>query len=254
MRTHPIKILFAIAVSLGFSGALIGQESINVYLSPSSESALIGKLDSRSLAVTAEWPENAEPTPSWQPIYYRGDFLVYLDSADLGKNHLPAPGSRYLLAPNPNATTLAIATDEDKAEILEIDPRYCLIKLETIVLGYIEDPAAIAPPPLPTRVAPAPSPATPQAKPSFEPGDNSTKTIEGIIVSSNSFEFKRTGIRFKLINDNNRTIAFVDPKNLPEYLVFTDYINARVIASGPLTEGKNDTDLILSVRNLKKKN
>jgi hypothetical protein len=157
-----------------------------------------------------------------------------------------------LLAPNPNAPTLALATDEDNAEILEIDPRYCHIKLETIVLGYIEDQIAKAPAPLPKRIAPPP--ASPDSIPAVEPGDNSTKTIEGILVSTNSFEFKRTEIRFKLINNDNKTIAFVDQSGLPEYLVFTDYINSRVIATGTLKEGKNDNDLIIGLQNLKKRN
>ena len=253
MKSNRNPILIALVVSVVAALTASAQEQISVYLAPSADATLIGKLDSRSLAVNAEWPKGSEPIANWQPVYYRGDFLVYLDSSDLGKNHLPAPGSRYLLAPNPNAPTLALATDEDKAEILEIDPRYCHIKLETIVLGYIEDQTASAPAPLPVRVGPPPA-TTSNPIPAIAPGDNSTKTMEGIIVSSNSFEFKRTGIRFKLINNDNKTIAFVDQSGLPEYLVFTDYINARVIASGALKEGKNPNDLILALQNVKKKN
>lgn len=252
MKPNRNPILIALAAWIVTALAANGQEKINVYLNPSAKATLIGKLDSRSLAVKAPWPEDAEPIDNWQPVYYRGDFLVYLDSSDLGKNHLPAPGSRYLLAPNPNAPTLALATDEDNAEILEIDPRYCHIKLETIVLGYIEDQIAKAPAPLPTRVAPPP--ASPDRIPAVDPGDISTKTIEGILVSTNSFEFKRTEIRFKLINNDNKTIAFIDQSGLPDYLVFTDYINSRVIATGTLKEGKNDNDLIIGLQNLKKKN
>lgn len=237
---------FALA---GFCQAASAQESISVYLEPNGKSTLIGKLDTRSLAVNAEWPKDRKPVPHWQPIYYRGEFLVYLDSYELGKNHAPIPGSHYLLGPSPNAPILAIATDEDKADIITIDPRYCHINLETIVLGYIKDDAA-APPPLPLRTAPNTNIA-PSAKPLGN--DTAIKTIEGILVATNSFESKRTGHGFKLIDNDNKTIAFVDASSLPGHLVFTDYINAKTIATGLLKEGPEDGDLILSIQKLKKK-
>lgn len=244
--TRTIQSLAFLALA-GFCQAANAQESISVHLEPDSESTLIGKLDSRSLAVNAGWPKNRRPIPGWQPIHYRGKFLVYLDSYDLGKNHAPVPGSRYLLSPSPNAPVLAIATDEDKADIIEIDPRYCHINLETIVLGYIEDNAA-RPPALPIRSALGKTPAKPFV------ADTAIKTIEGILVATNSFESERTGYGFKLIDNDNKILAFVDPSRLAEHLVFTDYINAKLIASGSLKEGSSEGELILSVQNLKKKN
>lgn len=246
--TRTIQSLAFLALA-GFCQAANAQESISVHLEPDSESTIIGKLDFRSLAVNAGWPKTRRSVPGWQPIHYRGKFLVYLDSDDLGKNHAPVPGSRYLLGPSPNAPVLAIATDEDKADIIEIDPRYCHINLETIVLGYIEDIAA-PPPTLPIRIAPTTLGAAP-AKPFV--GGTAIKTIEGILVATNSFESERTGYGFKLIDNDNKTLAFVDLSGLPEHLVFTDYINAKLIASGSLKEGSSKGDLILNALNLKKK-
>jgi hypothetical protein len=174
---------------------------------------------------------------------------VYLDSYDLGKNNLPAPGSHYLLGPSKNAPVLAIATDEDKAEIITIDPRYCHINLETIVLGYIEDDAA-PPPTLRTATAPISSPTLPAELPN---ANEAIKTFEGILVSTTSFESGRTGYRFKLINTDNKTIAFVDPSSLPKYIILADYINAKTIASGKLMSGSNEGYLILNIQSLKKK-
>ncbi len=249
MKSSQLLQSFALLALAGFSQASSAQESINVHLEPNAKSTLIGKLDSRSLSVNAEWPKDRKPVSNWQPIYYRGEFLVYLDSYDLGKNNLPAPGSHYLLGPSKNAPVLAIATDEDKAEIITIDPRYCHINLETIVLGYIEDDAA-PPPALRTATAPISSPSLPAELPN---ANEAIKTFEGILVSTTSFESARTGYRFKLINTDNKTIAFVDPSSLPEYIILADYINAKTIASGKLMSGSNEGDLILNIQSLKKK-
>jgi hypothetical protein len=249
MKSSRLLQSFALFALAGFSQAASAQESINVHLEPNAKSTLIGKLDSRSLSVNAEWPKDRKPVSNWQPIYYRGAFLVYLDSYDLGKNNLPAPGSHYLLGPSKNAPVLAIATDEDKAEIITIDPRYCHINLETIVLGYIEDDAA-PPPTLRTATAPISSPTLPAELPN---ANEAIKTFEGILVSTTSFESGRTGYRFKLINTDNKTIAFVDPSSLPEYIILADYINAKTIASGKLMSGSNEDYLILNIQSLKKK-
>lgn len=247
----PSRLLQSLAflALAGFCQAASAQVSINVHLEPNGKSTLIGKLDSRSLAVNAEWPKDQKPVSNWQPIYYRGEFLVYLDSYDLGKNNAPVPGSKYLLGPSKSAPVLAVATDEDQAEIITIDPRYCHINLATIVLGYIEDDAATVPAPLPLRKPIA----APSQSIEFQSTDDAINTFEGILVSTTSFESTRNGYRFKLINTDNKTIAFVDPSSLPDYIIFTDYINAKTIATGKLKPGSKEGDLILNLQSLKKK-
>jgi len=249
MKSSRLLQSLALLALAGFCQAASAQQSINVHLEPNGKSTLIGKLDSRSLAVNAEWPKNRDAVSNWQPIYYRGEFLVYLDSYDLGKNNAPVPGSKYLLSPSKSAPVLAIATDEDQAEIITIDPRYCHINLETIVLGYIEDDAAVAPA-APPMTKPILMPTQPIA---FPRANDAVRTFEGILVSTTSFESTRNGYRFKLIDTDNKTIAFVDPSSLPEYLIFTDYINAKTIATGKLKPGSDEGDLILNLQSLKKK-
>ena len=80
-----LPTLVLLATLAGCVSAL-AQESINVRIHPDPNSTLIGKLSSLSLAVTADWPKDTKPVSGWRPIHYRGEFLVYLDSQDIGKN------------------------------------------------------------------------------------------------------------------------------------------------------------------------
>jgi len=249
MKTATIPSTLVLLALLGIASPAWGQSPINVHISPDANSTLIGKLPSLSLAVNAEWPKNTEPTPGWRPIYYRGEFLVYLDSQDIGKDFAPLPGARYLLSPSPDADTLAIATEEDKAEIVSIDPRYCHINLETIVLGYIQDNAS--PPPS--------SPTRPSAQSRIEPKqpkliDDSSKALEGILVSANSFEFTHSGYRFKLVNSDNETIAYLDPSKLQAAEPFNSFLNTRLTAWGTIDDTEKADAVVLRAKILKKKN
>lgn len=249
MKTvHVLQIWILLAIT-GNSLPALAQESVNVRISPDSKSTLIGKLASLSLAVNAEWPKGTDPVPGWRPIYYRGEFLVYLDSQDVGKNFLPLPGSRYLLSPSLDAPLLTIATDEDDAEIVSIDPRYCHINLKTIVLGYIEDRT--------TPVPPRPRVSEPRIVPmnrSTPDGSEPDKSMQGILIATNSFESAQSGYKFKLINDDNEIVAFVDHSRLPATVPIGDFINTRLTAWGTIGEIENVDAVVLRVKLLKKKN
>ena len=104
-----------------------------------------------------------------------------------------------------------------------------------------------------SQAAPPPALLTATLPAELPSANEAIKTFEGILVSTTSFESARTGYRFKLINTDNKTIAFVDPSSLPEYIIFADYINAKTIASGKLMSGSDEGDLILNIQSLKKK-
>ncbi len=153
-----------------------------------------------------------------------------------------------LLSPRPDADILAIATDQDKAEIVSIDPRYCHINLETIVLGYIRDYSA----------PPTPSPK-PNAARIVEPKQpkivsDSGQSMEGILVSASYLESTRSGYKFKLINSDNEIIAYVDHSKLPEAEPFTNFVNTRLTAWGTIDDLENVDAIVLRAKMLKKKN
>jgi len=248
MKAVIILPTLALLATLAGGVSAFAQESINVRISPDPNSTLIGKLPSLSLAVNAEWPKNTEPASGWRPIYYRGEFLVYLDSQDIGKNFLPLPGSRYLLSPRSDADILAIATDQDKAEIVSIDPRFCHINLETIVLGYIRDYSAPPTPKLKPNAARIVAPKQPKIV------NDSGQSLEGILVSASYLESTRSGYKFKLINSDNETIAYVDHSKLPDAEPFTNFVNTRLTAWGTIDDLENIDSIVLRAKMLKKKN
>jgi len=229
---------------------LFARNAINVHISPDKESVLIGSLETLSLAVNAEWPGGMEPIPGWRPIHYRGEFLVYLDSQDLGKDFAPLPGSKYLIAPSPDSEVLTIATESDTAEIVTIDPRYCHDSLETIVLGYIQDGTTPAPV-TPNRAKPT-QPGT-HNRPKLPDTSAQTRILEGVLVATNAFESVRSGFQFKIINDDNKTLAYLDDSQLSDFVLVDDYINQRMIATGKLNEIEKVNGFALQAESLKKK-
>ena len=86
MKIKRYLLTIILLESILANSPLFAQNAINVHISPDKESVLIGSLETLSLAVNAEWPREMEPIPGWRPIHYRGEFLVYLDSQDLGKD------------------------------------------------------------------------------------------------------------------------------------------------------------------------
>ncbi len=230
--------------------SLFAQNAINVHISPDKESVLIGSLETLSLAVNAEWPGGMEPIPGWRPIHYRGEFLVYLNSQDLGKDFAPLPGSKYLIAPSPNSEVLTIATESDTAEIVTIDPRYCHVNLETIVLGYIQDGTTPAPS---SPARPKPTQAETHNRPKLPDTSAQTRILEGVLVATNAFESARSGFQFKIINDDNKTLAYLDDSQLSDFVLVGDYINQRLIATGKLNEIEKINGFALQAESLKKK-
>lgn len=250
MKIKRYLLTIILLESILANSLLFAQNAINVHISPDKESVLIGSLETLSLAVNAEWLGEMEPIPGWRPIHYRGEFLVYLDSQDLGKDFAPLPGSKYLISPSPDSEVLTIATESDTAEIVTIDPRYCHVSLETIVLGYIQDGTT-------------PAPATPNLAKPTQPGAHNrpklpdtsaqTRILEGVLVATNTFESVRSGFQFKIINDDNKTLAYLDDSQLSDFVLVDDYVNQRLIATGKLNEIEKVNAFALQAESLKKK-
>ncbi len=249
MKHLRVLSTLAMLAITGYTANVLAQDTALVRISPNSDSAIIGQLESPSLAVDASWPDGAEPIPGWRPIYYRGEFLVYVDSQDVGKNFLPLPGSKYLLSPSREAQILAIATEDDKAEIISIDPRYCHVNLETIVRGYIEDDTFITPSPQETSAAPPLENV--ETKPAI--AKTQYQNLEGIIVSTNYFESQNTGYEFKLINTDNETMAYIDDTNLFSIGPIQEYINSRLVATGSIEKPEESSFVVMNLVRLKKK-
>ncbi len=248
MKHRQTLAIIAAALIAAFS-SLQAQESIPVYLSPDVESKIVGNLESLSLAVTAEWPEGTEPFSGWRPIYYQGSFEVYVSSHDISKDLTPKPGCAYLMAPEPDAQILAIATAEDSSELIAVDPRYCKVQVETIILAYIQDiPAAVEEEDQAVEVEKPESPKIAITAEETEPA----KILEGRLITTSLIESKKTGYAYKLVNDQRKTIAFLDTSKLPEFVMLRDYVDTISQASGKLIPQEKIASLVLEVSALKK--
>ena len=248
------NIILAGLLLISSIGALAA--SIDVRLNPNPTAPVIGTLESQSLAVAAEWPEGIEPQPGWRPIFFQNEFTVFIPNGDLGKDLSPKVGVPYLLSPSPDAPQIALATAEDDAELLSVDPRYARIRLSTVVLSYIPDttpqPQVSSPPVVqPEMRVTSPSGGSGTV---FDatPSDHTVKTLSGILVKANAFERNRFGLQYKLINHENTTLAFVNTAGLAKFVLVTDYVNTKIEVTGPIEKAEKGDKLIITAQTLKK--
>ena len=85
------NIATLLAYALLASANASTQQGIPIYLNPSLDAPQIGELETRSLAISAEWPDKVQPVENWRPIYYRGVWEVYLHNNDLAKELTAKP-------------------------------------------------------------------------------------------------------------------------------------------------------------------
>jgi hypothetical protein len=83
---------------------------------------------------------------------------------------------------------------------------------------------------------------------------DSGQSLEGILVSASYLESTRSGYKFKLINSDNETIAYVDQSKLSDAEPFASFVNTRLTAWGRIDDLENIDSIVLRVKMLKKKN
>ena len=64
---------------------------------------------------------------------------------------------------------------------------------------------------------------------------------------------ERMGFKFKIINDDNKTLAYLDDSQLSDFVLVDDYINQRLIAIGKMNEIEKVNGFALQAESLKKK-
>lgn len=248
--THPSLPLGLACFILATSSAALS--AVPVYNRPEAQAMQIGELESLDLAVEADWPQGVDPVPGWQPVYYRGAFRVYVDNDDIGKDLSPKPGAPYLMQPEAGAQRLAVATQKDQTEFLEVGSDYSLIYLETIVLGYLRQSASANRQPTASDAAggggkPSPSEAPPDAA-------LPSKTLQGIVAKTSFLEKTRMKFNYKLVAPDGSALAYIDTDELPKFIVVSDYLNKMAHVSGPVLTFQDGSQLIIRARSLKKVN
>ncbi|MEM9158823.1 MAG: hypothetical protein AAGB46_07205 [Verrucomicrobiota bacterium] len=236
------KKSLALLASLVFAtlGQLSAQESagIPVHLKPDAESPQIGTLETIALAVSADWPDGQTPVSGWTTVYFRGVFEVYFNNDFFAKDLSPKPGHPYLLDDKADAQQLAISTQNDKTDLLDVGANFSKIELETIVLAYISDTAS------PTASVPL----------NAVPNPDQEQHFKGILVAVGNAEKERSGYGFKIVDTANKFLTYVDGENLPESLALKDFVNLPIEASGKVKETSNNTPRALLASGIKKTN
>lgn len=240
-----MKLLIA-SLALVLASISSAADGIPVYLDAAEDSLQVGELEAISLAVPAKWPRGVEPLEGWQPIYYRDTFEVYLDNNDIAKNLTAKPGRPYLTAASKEAPTLAIATDKDKVDIISVDTWFCKVQLETIIVGYIPS-SSIDASSIVTSLATAPV-----AQVSPQPEAVAITELVGRFEKTGLIGKNRNGMAYRLTGLDGKTMAFVDTSEVPERVHVEEFLKREVRVSGFLKQTKENDDVILVAKSLKK--
>lgn len=242
-----MKFAIALLATLGSAALNLTAGNVPVHIEPTTEATRIGELEALSLAVPAQWPENENAKANWSPVYYRGVFEVYVPNNALAKDLSVKPGSKYFLQPDESGPFLAIATSQDKTDILGVDTWFTQMQLETIVVGYIQDASMNA-------STPESNLSAQSATNSSTPSATAVSELAGRLVKAGLVGRNRTGLLHKIVGVNGKPLAFVDFSEVPERIQVDDYLGIQVRVSGFLKQSESGSDVIITAKNISKAN
>jgi hypothetical protein len=257
-----IKLILA-AAALSAAAALDAATlsvSTAVQSQPDASSAVIAVLNAGS-----EQPPLSEkvgpPPPGWLAVDVSGPFEGYVKNRDLTKQLDPLPGSKIFVAPKDTAAVLTVFAAGDKAEITGLHGSWTQIRLDKVLVGYIQTaPSAAAP------VAPAPAPVLPAAVPAAMPSGPMAPApagASGDVALSKLFEGTLTGTRtllspkrpydWQLVGADGKRIAYVDLSKLLLTDQIDNYAGHSVVVLGSLDSVPNVSDLVIHAEGLRLK-
>lgn len=263
MNQNLSRLSAGLALALGLALPGLARASVPAHLEPNKRSPVIGELESLDRVPAAPWPDDVEPVDGWRPVFYKGEFEVYVPNSAVGKGLAPKPGAPYLLSPDNPDSQLALATRNDEVELVSVGANYSKLRLETVARAYVPDPSASAPRPAErsgeqadgsASAEAADSPPAPERKPEREPRVDSDplRALEGSFEKASPLERIRHGFRYKIVDSDGERLAFVDLSDLPDFLVIDDYLGARVFAQG-LLKSEDGGRVVLEASSLQRR-
>jgi hypothetical protein len=259
MTIKPILAAAALSAAAALDAATLSV-STAVQSQPDTSSSVIAVLNAGS-----EQPPLSDkvgpPPPGWIAVDVSGPFEGYVKNKDLTKQLDPLPGSKIYGAPKDGAPLLTIFAKGDKEEITGLHGSWTQIRLDKVLVGYIQTgaaaaaPTAPAPAPLPAAAPSSSTPSGPLAPaPAASPGDLAmSKLFEGTLTGTRTLLSPKRPFAWQLVDADSKRIAYVDLSKLLIPDQIDNYAGHSVVVLGSLDTVANSTDLVIHAEGLRLK-
>jgi pyruvate/2-oxoglutarate dehydrogenase complex dihydrolipoamide acyltransferase (E2) component len=258
-----MKIKFAFAAAGLACGAALHAATLSV------ATAVQSQPDAASTVIVI-LPAGAEqPTPTdkvglppagWIAVEVAGPFEGYVKNRDLSKQLDVMPGANVYVAPKAASGVLAVFAKGDKAEITGLHGSWTQVRLDKILVGYIQtgggapETASAAPVAAPPTAPTAPAPAAPAPTASSDDGSVSlSRLFEGTLATTKSMLLPKRPYDWQLVDPSGKRIAFVDISKLLLTDQIDNYSGHGVVVLGSLKPVKDTNDLVILVEGLRLK-
>jgi hypothetical protein len=240
---HSSLIMRKLFYFLLLSGLLSATASArSVYLHPSTNAPIIGRLSANDLQIAPSGETRLTPQhrqEGWEAIAFLDDFRGFVRRSDITKDLEVQVGARVYVSPEANENRiLARAAANDLFEIERLSGEWVEVSFRKPVTGYIRSgettasraPDAFQPPPAPTeRASPEPEMPIfedvpgPRADPSRSAPvssrealatDGNMRLFEGRLSRSRSFLGRQQPYQFQLVDHQGNRVAYLDLNKL----------------------------------------
>lgn len=141
--------LFFLLLTLGVTSLSANAEPLSaataVHTQPNANAAVL-KILAPGTEPSLAPAEIMAATPfGWQAVQIAGPFEGYVRNADIDKGLRVKAGSSIYLKPSADSGVLAIMNDGDKTTITGLHGKWTQINLDKLVVGYVQNTAAVRP-------------------------------------------------------------------------------------------------------------
>jgi hypothetical protein len=260
-----MKIKFILAAAALAGGAALNAATLSV------ATAVQSQPDASSAVIVVLPAGSEQPTPSekvgippagWIAVEVAGPFEGYVKNRDLSKQLDVIPGASILVAPKEGSGVLTVFEKGDKAEITGLHGSWTQVRLDKVLVGYIQvspsapAPAAAAPvtPPAPApEAAPASAPAPAAAAAPDDGNAGLSRLYEGTLASTKSLLLPKRPYDWQIQDASGKRIAYVDLTKLLLTDQIENYAGHGVVVLGSLRPVKDTNDLVIDVLGLRLK-
>lgn len=274
IRSFTLKTILLSIFVLSSVVAVVGQDTISVFLKPDSSSYRVTTLPTNApeLSEAVEIPYDAGQSNLWKWIELNQTFEGHVRKSYVTKGLTIQIGAPVYFVPGDEDAFLTILEDSADAEVIEVAGDWVKISIDTSVPVYFESGTPASAPVTAVTLPPDPAPVeepfeiesavaedTPEEEPAdlgstnAYPGEPIDRILEGKLVAyKGGFPnpFKKPTYEWQILNRGNKRIAFIDPRNLMVDRPIEWYAGKNVSLSGSIYRINNNRDLVIIANQL----
>lgn len=252
MKTKLLLLLLTVAASLA-ADTVATDTAVFVQTDP--RSPVLARLKAGS-AVTIV----GEAPAGWRRVEVSGPFEAYAHNRDITKGLTVRAGGNIYAAPRNDAQLLAVATADDKTEVIGLaGGDWCQVRLEKKLQGFIAVGEAAnlspTPRPLPPVAAPTPpaAPVTTAGRPVPVAANNADtpRLFAGtLVLARRAILNPNPPYDYQLTDATGRRFAYVDTRRLLLTDKMETFLDREITITGTVRNTVDGKDLVVAAESM----